>query len=400
MRIHQITHLFHPDALAGASLYTDMARFFRDRGHDLRVTTTFPYYPALRYEDPRDATRVHQGVFEQIPLRRIGMYLPQKHSGWRRILPEISFAWRLSRHARFRGWVPDVIITACPMLAQCVALDVLYYRKSVPRLIIVQDLMVDAAFDLGIIRSRLLGWVLKAVERWALRRGSVLSTISPEMGRRLLAHQRRIMVIPNWIHESLALNARKALESVPSRAKRRLVYSGNLGVKQGLPGFIEAFQKVGRGWRLDIYGGGAAVASVKAKVDQCSSVFLRDLLPEDEYVKNLASASACVITQEARMGANFLPSKLLPSLITGTPILAVCDEGSPLGSEVKSGGFGVVCAPGDKEGLKKILEEWGADEDRMMKLQQAAIAHAAKFNRDTILQRYEQELQLLVAEAP
>ena len=53
MKIHLITNLFQPDELAGASLYTDLARFFKARGHDVRVTGTFSYYPAwkLRPED-------------------------------------------------------------------------------------------------------------------------------------------------------------------------------------------------------------------------------------------------------------------------------------------------------------------------------------------------------------
>ena len=39
---------------------------------------------------------------------------------------------------------------------------------------------------------------------------------------------------------------------------------------------------------------------------------------------------------------HFLPSELLPALATGTPVLAVCDESSPLGREVQRGAFGAI----------------------------------------------------------
>lgn len=61
-----------------------------------------------------------------------------------------------------------------------------------------------------------------------------------------------------------------------------------------------------------------------------------------------------------RRHANFLPSKLLPALATGTLLLAVCDFKSPLDKEVLDGGFGGVIAPRgcqDTEGGSPEMEQ-------------------------------------------
>jgi colanic acid biosynthesis glycosyl transferase WcaI len=395
MRIHQITHLFQPDELAGAALYTDLARMLRDRGHDVRVTTTFPYYPALRYR-PEDAGVVcREELFENIPVRRLGMFLPRRHRGWRRLLPEISYAWRLARLARFQHWEPDVVITACPMLAQCLAQRWLYRSSGIPRLIVVQDLMTDAALELGILKGPGLGTAMRAVERWALRTAGTLVAISPAMATRMAPLGRRTVVIPNWIHESLRTTVAEIQRTPPPRQNHQLFYSGNLGVKQGLPQFLSQFSAAASEWTLEIHGDGAEAIPIREAAQGRENIRLSGLQEEPEYLRSLAAATACLITQRAGVGANFLPSKLLPALATGTPVLAVCDLASPLGQEVTRGGFGVIVAPGDHDGLRSVLQRWSADSAERSRLSAAATAHARNFSRERALQSYVEELSLL-----
>jgi len=71
-----------------------------------------------------------------------------------------------------------------------------------------------------------------------------------------------------------------------------------------------------------------------------------------------AQANAWYAQQPWPVGANFLPSKLLPALATGTPVLAVCEPASPLGQEVIEGGFGEVIMPGDHAALARTLRRW------------------------------------------
>jgi hypothetical protein len=77
MRIQLITNLFTPDELAGAALFTDMALYLRDQGHQVWVTTTFSYYPAWALKPEDEGTSVRDELFQGIPVRRVGMYVPR-----------------------------------------------------------------------------------------------------------------------------------------------------------------------------------------------------------------------------------------------------------------------------------------------------------------------------------
>lgn len=400
MKIHLITNLFHPDELAGASLYTDLARFFKARGHDVRVTGTFSYYPAWKLRPEDEGVGLREEAFEGIPLRRLKMYVPAKASGLKRLLSDASFLWALATKAKFPGWQPDVVISACPMLSQCVAQRFLYLGKKVPRLLIVQDFVVDAALELGMLNLPGLSWGLRKMESWSLRSVSTLSTISPEMLSKLAEKvsptDRRLIFIPNWIHQSLSDEIDRQWGERPKREAHQLLYSGNVGVKQGLPDFVDTFEGMDSGWQLRIQGGGAERARLEERTKGCEGIVMANVSGEDAYVASLLNASACLITQKPDVSANFLPSKLLPALATGTPVLAVCEEDTPLGREVSEGGYGAVIHPRDVGGIKATLQAWKESSESMVALGKKARERSEFFSRERILTTYESELSALV----
>jgi len=395
VKIHLVSYLFYPDSLGGGALYTDFARFMKSRGHEVRVTTTFSFYPQYRYREEDSGISRRDETFEEIPLRRIRMKLPRRYQGWRRLIPELSFWQALRRRARFDGWTPDVVIVGCPMLAQSLAARGLY-GGGVPLIVVVQDLMVDAAAKLGIIRARGFLKLLAWGERRALSGADRLVTISEEMKTRLVELTgKNVAVMPNWIHGSLAVCASEER----TRAPATLFYSGNLGVKQGLPGFLPDFFAEANGWTLQIHGDGPAAEDLRAVHRANPQFSLNPLLDEPEYVRTLSGATVCLITQRAGAGDSFLPSKLLPALATGTPVLAVCDRTSPLGREVTEHGFGVVIAPGDRETLGATLRRWREQPEALETLCRRARERSAYFQRDRILGEYERLMQRVIAEA-
>ena len=170
-------------------------------------------------------------------------------------------------------------------------------------------------------------------------------------------------------------------------------------MKQGLPAFIDDFAAAGTDWQLQINGGGAQVEQLAAKIRGQSSAKLGGVLTEAEYVNALLTCTACLVTQAPGVGANFLPSKLLPALATGTPVLAVCDETSPLGQEVKAGGFGEIVRPGDVGRLRQVLESWASEPALLDQLGIKASERAKNFDRSRVLARYQEEIGRLVVSA-
>ena len=271
-------------------------------------------------------------------------------------------------------------------------------------LIVVQDFVVEAALELGILRLPGFARLLHGTQRWALRSAQTLLTISPSMLEKLRAivgPDHRTSYVPNWIHGSLQREIDRQGPNGEGRKSGRLFYAGNLGAKQGLPHFLKQFRAAGAagsGWRLDIHGGGAERDRVAAEVARTPGCQLGPVLEEPVYVAALCRASACVLTQRPGVGADFLPSKLLPALATGTPVLAVCERGSPLGQEVTEGGFGEVVEPGNAAKLAQTLDLWHQHPQILVGMATKAWERAHYFHRDRILPQDQQELLALVAQ--
>jgi colanic acid biosynthesis glycosyl transferase WcaI len=399
LKVQLVTNLFAPDELAGAALFSDLALYIKEQGTDLRVTTTYSYYPAWKIS-PEDAP--HAFRYEDwngIPVKRVRMHVPRKPNGVGRMRSDASFLGALVRHGRHDGWTPDVVLTASPMFSQCLAQRFLYAGRGIPRMIVVQDFVVDAALELGILQAPGLQRMLRSLERWSFRSAATLSTISEPMLQKLrgiVGSDRRTVHIPNWIHRSLQQEIDRQAATAPVRSAKALFYSGNLGVKQGLPTFLDDFEAAGTDWQLQINGGGAQADQLAAKIRGQSSAKLGGVLSEAAYVNALLSCAACLVTQAPGVGANFLPSKLLPALATETPVLAVCDETSPLGQEVKAGGFGEVVRPGDASRLKHVLDSWASEPALLRQLGRKASEHAKNFERNRVLARYQEEIGRLV----
>ncbi len=399
MKIQIITNLFYPDELAGAALFTDLALYFKERGDDVRVTTTFSYYPRWKLKPEDAGVHLRDEMFSGIPVRRVRMYVPQNPTSLRRILSDLSFFWSLVTKASARDWRPDVVLTASPMLSQCLAQRFLYFGKKIPRLIVVQDFVVDAALELKILNVPGFAGFLFWIERWAFESAGTLVTISRKMMEKLrskVGSEKRTVLLPNWIHGSLHAEILRQQKQPPEpRQGALLLYSGNVGVKQGLVDFVKDFIPLDCGWLLKIHGGGAEAAALRAQVDGVPSIEVGGVLGEVDYVSGLRRTTACLVTQRPGVGANFLPSKLLPALATGTPVLAVCEKSSPLGEEVIAGGFGEVVEPGDSARLAEVLKNWAANPALLAEMSRRAFIRAELYSREKILAEYARELEKL-----
>jgi colanic acid biosynthesis glycosyl transferase WcaI len=398
-RIAIIVHLFHPDELAGAALFSDLAQFLKANGHDVRITTPFPYYPAWKVRKEDQGIAFRDETFDGMPVRRVRMYVPARPTGATRVICDLSLFWGLLRRAEWKDWTPDVVVTSSPMFSTCLAQRFIYRRRRIPRVIIVHDFVVDAALELKMLALPGIRTLLFGLERWSFLSASTLLTICEPMLEKLrkkVRNQRRCVLLPNWIHSSLEKEIERQTAAPVAREPAQLFYAGNVGVKQGLHIFINSFREIGGDWRLRVHGGGAEAEKLRKMIGGMDRITLAPVLDEPQYVRSLRGATACLVTQKPGTGPDFLPSKLLPALATGSPVLAVCERDSPLGREVKEGGFGVVLDPGDTDGLRRTLERWSADPAELAVMSSRSLERARLYSRAAILDRYQEEILRVV----
>src|SRR6185503_9402878 len=140
-----------------------------------------------------------------------------------------------------------------------------------------------------------------------------------------------------------------------------LLYSGNMGAKQGL----ERLGPLAESFRDDrrvhfIFCGDVAFRDqLEAAVLHLSNVSLLPLQPLDRLNELLNSADIHLLPQRASAADLVMPSRLSAMLASGRPVIATAHVGTQIASVVE--GRGLVVPPEDSEALHSAVQTLVAD---------------------------------------
>ncbi|PTQ89773.1 glycosyltransferase WbuB [Agitococcus lubricus] len=360
--------------LTGIGKYSgEMAEWLAAQGDDVRVVTAPPYYPAWRIEkNYRNWYQTSQD--NGVTVHRCPLYVPSEPTTITRLLHLISFA--LSSFLvllRLLLWRPHVVFVVEPTLF-CLPLAWLYARLVGAKLILhIQDYEIDAMFGLGMMTTGRIGRIAKAIESWLMRRCDIVSTISNSMIKIAEAkgvNPQKTLYFPNWVDtEFISPKADKYhfrhLWGIAAHQKV-VLYSGNMGKKQGLEIVIDAAEQLRH--RTDItfllVGQGAAKAELEALVQQknLSNVSFAPLQPYEDLPKLLAMPDVHLIVQKKGAADVVLPSKMTGILSVGGYSLITAEPHTELGLIIeKHSGIAQRVEPEDLsafiEGLMRVLEK-------------------------------------------
>ncbi len=400
---------YTPEVTGIAPFNRGLCEFLRATGHDVRMVSAFAYYPAWRKAAADSGRLFRTDVLAGVPVHRCWHFVPSKVTALKRIVHELSFA--LTSTLRILGLkrAEVYVVVSPPLLLGPCAWLVSRLKRS--RYVFhVQDLQPDAALGLGMLEPGLFSRILYGLEAWAYRGAFAISGISAGM---LSAFEKKGVptgkrwYFPNWT-DGAPLNVPegsaerfRACHGIPREALL-VIYSGNIGNKQGLEIVVEA-AKFLRAWageldlapvRILIIGDGAARSSLAAELerDGVSCVRLLPLLESVEYQAALSAMDVGLITQAAGTGQYFFPSKLLSILSAGRPVVTVADETSELAKAVADGGFGLNVLPGHAAELAEALRLLAADRGRLIKLA-AETVWVRQFLRERVLAEYAGRLR-------
>ncbi len=402
---------YAPEPTGIAPFNAGLCEWLAGRGHEVEMVTTFPYYPAWR-KRPEDRGALYRTERRAgVAVRRCWHFVPSRVTALRRILHEASFlATSLPRVLALRR--ADVLLVVSPPLPLAVPAWLVSRLWRRPYVFHVQDLQPDAAVGLGMLRPGRFTRALYALERFAYRRAAAVSGISAGMLAAFRAKgvpDTRRLSFPNWVADTLPgpataaerLDARTAFNARNGLAGEEflLVYSGNLGVKQGLGVLLDAAARTrGAGLRWVVAGDGAGKAGlVQAAAQQgIASVSFLPLQPDAAFAEMLVAADVCVITQQKGTGQFFFPSKLLTALACAKPILAVADASSELARAVAEGRFGLVAPPDDPAAVARTAATMAtAGEVQLAEWGRNGLAWVGRYRRTSVLEEFERELARL-----
>ena len=399
IRVLVIPDKYRPDQCAGGAIYSDLCRGLADRGLDVTVRCPYPFYPEWRDKSGRNGWRIERTVEDGVTVERFGFFIPRNpKSVWQRMLLDVTFFLSLSRSLVSRRRY-DAVIAFCPHSGG-VAFAALYKMLfGGPMCLSVMDLPADAALASGITcRGRLQG-LLQVVQKTLFNFADVWRSISPVMVERLEGLRTRdqpVVLIPDWIHPSIKGELRRLPSKIGRPASRpvRLLYSGNIGAKQGLLEFCRALHAGPVPFFFQIHGDGGMAAEVRDWVASAGDprFSIGPLVDEPRFARDLHDADLFVVTEKPHRNASFFPSKIIPGMISGTPILAVSSPESPLGCEVREYGLG-PWFPWDRCGaVAELLATLESRPEDLVTWQRNANRRGEFFERDRWIDLFEQTM--------
>lgn len=390
--------------LTGIGKYSgEMAAYSAELGHDVRVITAPPYYPEWSVWNTYRGKGWHTEIMRGVQVHRCPLYVPKQVTGLKRIIHEATFLV-----SSLRYWVPayfrklDVIVVVSPPfhLVFLALIHKLFHGTRVVNHI--QDLQVDAARDLGIIKNEPLLRTLEWMEKFLLKRVDYVSTISSGMINKVEEKgipRDNTIFFPNWVDNKVvypvspAESMRSAWGYAPT--DQLVLYSGNLGEKQGLDIILELADRLQSNPRVKflIVGDGGVKEQLMAKAATMKLTNLRfaPLQPLEKLSASLAAADVHLVLQKKAAADLVLPSKLTNILATGGHALVTADPGTTLYDVVKEHALGTVVAAENTDalyrGLEEILSGSRAEDAR------GAVEYARKYlNKEEILDAFLRDI--------
>ncbi|MBB3911075.1 WcaI family glycosyltransferase [Sphingomonas desiccabilis] len=333
-------------------------------GHEVRLVTAKPYYPGWSLSPECSRTLYTREARGRTTVWRCPLYVPRHPSGVRRVAHHLSFALAalppmLAAAACFR---PHLVLTVAPSLLSVPVAKLAARIAGAPLWVHVQDFEVEAAFATGLLEGAgPLARMARAFEAVVLRSAQTVSSISPQMCRRLEQKgvpARRVVEFRNWaeVDTITPLGVPSGYRAEWSLGNRHVaLYSGNIANKQGIEILVEAAHRLAH--REDIVfvvcGEGPNRARLEARAAGLTNIQFRPLQPAERMGALLGLASVHLLPQLAGTADLVLPSKLANMLASGRPIVATATVGSGLAREVE--GCGLVTPPGDPAAMAEAI---------------------------------------------
>jgi colanic acid biosynthesis glycosyl transferase WcaI len=410
MHISIVSINYAPE-LTGIGIYsTGTAEFLAGRGHHVVVHTGFPYYPNWA-KSPGDQKRLfRRESLNQVELYRSYLYVPTRPTAIKRMIHELSFSFS-SALSYLLASRADVTLIVSPPLLLGLLIGLIARFKGSKVILHVQDLQPDAAVDLEILQPSLLTHVLFKVQSMSFQIADRVSSISRAMLLRIEAKgipSQKTLLFKNWADSEIlptATEQTRFRELWELSGKFVLLYSGNLGVKQGLNSLLELASALRKDPEIVIVivgdGGEKTSLIARAAESRLENVLFKDLVEKKDLPQLLALADVSLIPQKRGFTDIVLPSKLGNLLASHRPLIVAASKDSELGQIIETQRCGMLVEPEDTEAMERAVETLKLDAALRLQMADRGVRFAKEhLSREGILAGFETQLESLVSQPP
>jgi colanic acid biosynthesis glycosyl transferase WcaI len=330
--------------LTGIGKYNgEMAQRLTENDVETHVITAPPYYPEWKrhhsYKNTWSKSIDENGVI----VHRAPMYVPQNVSVPKRVLHLASFSISSIVHLLKLLFIrPDVIFVVQPTLF-CAPAALLYGLITGAKTIMhIQDFELDAMLGLGMSNGGRRWAPARWLERFILRRFDHVSSISFSMldkAKSRGVEDHKLLFFPNWADTGFvtpeASGDELRSEWGYSQDDQLILYSGNLGNKQGLEIVLDAAEKFTDRPNVQflIVGAGTSKEKLQKEAEKrgLKNVKFKPLQPYESLPNLLAAADIHLVVQRIGAADAVLPSKLANILSCGGHALVTAETSTELG---------------------------------------------------------------------
>ncbi len=370
-----LTQYYSPEEIGSAPYCADLARWLGEAGYTVNVLTGQPHYPSREAFADFHRRGIQAERDAGIDVVRVASTGPEGRSVRQRILSELGFFLRgLGALCRGRIKRGRLVISLSPSIF-CVALGVLARRRGGRHLVLVHDIQSGLAGGLGMVKSSAMLRLMRLVERFVFNRVDAIAVLTPEMAGSLrsLGVSTPVAVVPLWVDT-------EAIVPLAAPGEPTLLYSGNLGRKQGLDQIValaRELQSRAPDVRIIVRGGGNQAEELQTAVreQRLENVRVEGLLPKTDLNAGLAQGHVHLVPQNPSAADFAMPSKVFNIMAAGRPFVATARPGSALWRvQAESGAF-LCVPPDDPAALAAAVLDLLRDEPRQVALGQAGRRH-------------------------
>jgi putative colanic acid biosynthesis glycosyltransferase WcaI len=245
MRVLFVSHYFHPESGAAQTRILEAATRLQRRGHEVSVLTGFPNYPdGIVPAAYRGRVMMRERIAGIHVIRT--PILPAPNKGFaKRLLNHTSFAVSSLAGVPATGPV-DVVIAETPPLFTAVAAVPIARARRAPLVMNVADLWPESAVQLGLLSNPAAIRGAELLERFAYAGSDAITVPTPGMRDILIESGEpadKVVLLRN------AVDVERFAPVPAARSPRpRVVYSGTVGLAQGVGTLIDAARSSRRRW--------------------------------------------------------------------------------------------------------------------------------------------------------
>jgi len=373
MKLAVLCPHFQPDTAPTGEVITRIVLALADRGHELHVVTSLPWYRDHRVEDAWAGRLVRTEAVEWGSIRRVSPFAgADKRSIPRRALGFAGFSALAGLEGLRGGRVDGVLAMSPPLTLGLTGWGMARARRG-PLVFNVQDVFPDAAVATGAITDRRVIRAAEALERATYRRADAVTVLSEDLRVNVAAklpeaERAKVRVIPNFVDTGwirpLGHDTAYRSELGITAEQTVVLYAGNVGFSQSLHLVVAAARAL-REERPDVVfvvnGGGSALADVQERAAGLPNVRFAPYQPRERLPEVLASGDVHLVPLKAGLAAASVPSKTYSVLAAGRPLLAAVDPGTEVARVVEAAGCGIAVPPDDEAaflgGLRRLLDD-------------------------------------------